>query len=189
MTSFNNEKNNQERQEKLEAARHYHRGLIQQLDISPGDFQIKNIFRDSKGREVVCIYPSEFKRDKGCFFELVTSMNNPIDQDRKVYRVPPNSCFDEEYEMTPKGSFMVPLEEVRCVYPSFAVTDQPLYVEAKTKFKPETFKTETKEVTVNVSSHEDAPYSEMTIRDFYAIHTGKPVSTKSWLNNLIKSNN
>ena len=33
----------------------------------------------------------------------------------------------------------------------------------------------------------DAPYSEMTIRDYYAIHTGKPVSSKTWLNDLIKS--
>jgi hypothetical protein len=35
---------------------------------------------------------------------------------------------------------------------------------------------------------EDAPYSEMTIRDYYAIHTGKPVSAKYWLNELIKNN-
>ena len=34
---------------------------------------------------------------------------------------------------------------------------------------------------------EDAPYSEMTIRDFMAITTGKPVSAKTWLNELIKS--
>jgi len=27
----------------------------------------------------------------------------------------------------------------------------------------------------------------MTIRDYYAIHTGKPVSSKNWLNELIKS--
>jgi hypothetical protein len=33
---------------------------------------------------------------------------------------------------------------------------------------------------------EDAPYSEMTLRDYYAIHTGKPVSAKTWLNELIK---
>jgi hypothetical protein len=33
---------------------------------------------------------------------------------------------------------------------------------------------------------DDAPYSEMTIRDYLAIHTGKPVSTKSWLNELVK---
>jgi hypothetical protein len=33
----------------------------------------------------------------------------------------------------------------------------------------------------------DAPYSEMTIRDYYAIQTGKPVSAKPWLNELIKS--
>ena len=167
------------RQEKLEAIRHYHRGLIQQLGILPNDFQIKSVYRDSRGREVVYIYPSEFKRDKGCFIELVTNMNNPLDPDRRVYRIPPNNCFEDEYEMTAKESFMVPIEELRCVYPDFAITDQPLYVETP-KFKPE---------AVKPQSNEDAPYSEMTIRDFYAIHTGKPVSTKPWLNDLIKSSN
>ena len=34
---------------------------------------------------------------------------------------------------------------------------------------------------------EDAPYSDMTIRDYYAIHTGRPVSVKPWLNELIKN--
>jgi len=33
---------------------------------------------------------------------------------------------------------------------------------------------------------DDAPYSDMTIRDYIAIHTGKPVSNKGWLNELIK---
>ena len=35
---------------------------------------------------------------------------------------------------------------------------------------------------------EDAPASEMTIRDYYAIHSNKAVSAKGWLNDLIKSN-
>ena len=34
---------------------------------------------------------------------------------------------------------------------------------------------------------EDSPYSEMTIRDYYAMRTGRPVSAKPWLNELIKS--
>ena len=34
---------------------------------------------------------------------------------------------------------------------------------------------------------EDALYAEMTIRDFYAIFTNKPVSKRTWLNDLIKS--
>ena len=34
---------------------------------------------------------------------------------------------------------------------------------------------------------EDAPYSEITIRDYYAIHTNRPVSAKGWLNDLIKN--
>jgi hypothetical protein len=34
---------------------------------------------------------------------------------------------------------------------------------------------------------EDAPYSDMTIRDYYAVHTNRPVSAKGWLNDLIKN--
>jgi hypothetical protein len=32
---------------------------------------------------------------------------------------------------------------------------------------------------------DDAPIDEMTIRDFATIMTGRPLSAKSWLNNLI----
>jgi len=35
---------------------------------------------------------------------------------------------------------------------------------------------------------EDCPYSEMTLRDYMAIHTGKPVSLKDWLNELVIKN-
>jgi hypothetical protein len=33
---------------------------------------------------------------------------------------------------------------------------------------------------------EDDLYSSMTIRDYVAIQTGRPVSTKQWLNELVK---
>jgi hypothetical protein len=172
------------KKEKLDAIRNYHSELITDLGISPLDFNMKKAFFDSNGREVVGIFGSEFRKEKGFFFELITSDLDPIDPQRKVYRVPPSTCYEEEYELNPKNSYNVPLEELRVVNPTSVAISKISAVTSSDKFNKENSST-FKNVSVNLQN--DAPYNEMTIRDYYAIHTGKPVSLKSWLNDLIKS--
>jgi hypothetical protein len=168
---------------KLDAIRAHHRDLINDLGISPLDFNMKKAFYDKQGREVVGIFGSEFRKEKGFFFELISSDLDPIDPERKVYRVPPNTCYEEEYEFNPKNSYNVPLEELRVVNPySVAITKG-----AEIFKNPEITKEKVLKNPQVSLPLEDAPYSEMTIRDYMAIHTGKPVSLKSWLNDLIKT--
>lgn len=168
---------------KLDAIRSHHRDLITDLGISPLDFNMKKSFYDKKGREVVGIFGSEFRKEKGFFFELISSDLDPIDPERKVYRVPPTASYEEEYELNPKNSYNVPLEELRVVNPyTVAITKSTDYLKKVEKEK--TFKPQQVSVPLQV---EDCPYSEMTIRDYMAIHTGKPVSLKPWLNELIKT--
>jgi hypothetical protein len=144
---------------------------------------MKKAFYDKQGREVVGIFGSEFRKEKGFFFELISSDLDPIDPERKVYRVPPNTCYEEEYEFNPKNSYNVPLEELRVVNPySVAITKG-----AEIFKNPEIIKEKVLKNPQVSLPLEDAPYSEMTIRDYMAIHTGKPVSLKSWLNDLIKT--
>jgi hypothetical protein len=170
------------KKDKLTAIRDYHKDLINDLGISVSDFNMKKSFRDKHGREVVGIFSSEFERSKGFFFELITSDLDPEDPERKVYRVPPNPNYEEEYEINQKNSYNVPLEELRVINP---------YSAAISKFSSVVTPEKTKEKTLNIQRIEvpleDAPYSEMTIRDYMAIHTGKPVSQKAWLNELVKS--
>lgn len=168
---------------KLDAIRSHHTGLINDLGVSPLDFNMKKAFYDKQGREVVGIFGSEFRKEKGFFFELISSDLDPIDPERKVYRVPPNACYEEEYELNPKNSYNVPLEELRVVNPySATITKGTQFSKLDEKSKEKVLKNP--QVSLSL---QDAPYSEMTIRDYMAIHTGKPVSLKSWLNELIKT--
>lgn len=172
----------------LEEMRAYHGPVLEELGASRLDFQMKMAFYDKQARNVVGIFASEFKRENGFYFELITREFDPVDENRTLYRIPYNPSFDDEYEMNEKGSYLVPIEELRMVTPASvaisgpsALLDQP---------KSRTASTSTAKSTPSYRAPEpigDAPYSEMTIRDYYAIHTGRPVSTKTWLNELIRT--
>ena len=167
---------------KLDAIRNYHSDLINDLGISPLDFNMKKAFYDKRGREVVGIFGSEFRRGKGFFFELISSDLDPIDPERKVYRVPPNGSYEDEYELNPKNSYNVPLEELRVVNTYAAAISKEKTIENMENSKKNVLKSEQSFIPL-----QDEPYSQMTIRDYFAIHTGKPVSQKGWLNDLIKT--
>lgn len=170
---------------KLEAIRNYHQELISDLGISKIDFNMKMPFYDQQGRMVVGIFASEFKKEKGFFFELINRSLDPADAERKVYRVPPSSSFNEEYELNEKGSYLVPLEELRVVNEQSVAISKASAVTSSDKVLKPNFPDIAYKAPAPM---EDAPYNEMTIRDYYAIHTGKPVSAKAWLNELIKNN-
>jgi len=173
------------RQRRLEEIRDYHQDLINDLGIQRGDFNMKSVLYDRQNRLVVGIFASEFRKDKGFYFEIIDRHTlEPADRLRKVYRIPNNPHFEHEYEVNDKGSYLVPIEELRVVNPTSVAISGPSAVVEKPSLKnPIPTYRPTPE-----GSGEDAPYSDMTIRDYFAIHTGKPVSTRHWLNDLIKSN-
>lgn len=175
---------------KTKEIRDYNLDLISDLGISYYDFNMKTQFYDEQARLVVGIFPSEFKKTKGFFFELIDSDLIPVDPERKVYRVPFNSAFEEEYELNAKGSYLVPIEELKVVHRSSVAISK---MSAFTGTDDSVFKV-TQKAQENAGSipkapalMEDAPYSDMTIRDYYAVHTNRPVSAKGWLNDLIKN--
>jgi len=178
--------NAQWKKDKLEAIRSFHQELISDLGIERSDFNMKMPFYDQKARMVVGIFASEFKKDKGFFFELVTRQLDPADEERKVYRVAPSGSYEEEYELNEKGSYLVPVEELRVVNPDSVAISKSSAVTASDNFLKGT--QPLVERYKAPAPMEDAAYSEMTIRDYYAIHSGKPVSAKNWLNELIKNN-
>ena len=199
MTSFNLQSAEEQKKEwkrsKLEAIRTYHMELIKDLGISVTDFNMKMPFHNKSGKLVVGIFSSEFKKEKGFYFELVTRELDPVDVKRTVYRIPYNAAFEEEYELNEKGSYLVPIEELRSIDPQSIAVTKYASVESTQNIEPIVFTTNANPILKNVPVYNapasmdmsDAPYSEMTIRDYYAIHTGKPVSAKPWLNELIKS--
>ena len=97
MTTFNLQSAEEQKKEwkrsKLEAIRTYHTELIKDLGISVTDFNMKMPFHNKSGKLVVGIFSSEFKKEKGFYFELVTRELDPVDVKRTVYRIPYNASF------------------------------------------------------------------------------------------------
>ena len=79
---------------KLETIRDYHQKLIDNLEIPRTDFNMEMAFYDKQGRNVVGIFASEFKKEKGFYFELITRDLEPLDAERTVYKIPSNSAFE-----------------------------------------------------------------------------------------------
>jgi hypothetical protein len=184
-TSVSKDEKEQLKKDALEQIRVYHNELIKDLGISKFDFQMKRLFMDQYKRTVIGVYPSEFEREKGMFVELVDAQHKPLDTERKVYRIAPNKNFSEEYEVTNFGSYLVPVDELRVVNPvSVALFKSTAVTSSDRVLKQESI--QSAPVVIEAPAV-DAPYSEMTIRDHYAMISGKPVSLKPWLNDLIKS--
>lgn len=185
------------KKQKLDLIRFYHRGLIKDLGITQNDFGMKMTFYDAYGRKVIGVFDNEFQREKGFFIELVTPSWEPADPERKVYRIAPSDCFDEEYEKkvkNEKASYLVPVDELRPVDPeAVAISKSSAVTSSDQVFNTRNQQTQSAPVSKPAPSGnlviEDAPYNDMTIRDYMAIHTGRPVSKKGWLNDLIKSSN
>lgn len=176
--------------EKTASMREYNSEVIQSLGISPYDFNMKSQFLDDYKRLVVGVFPSEFKRPKGFYFELIDSDLNPIDPDRKIYKIPYTESFDGEYELNAKGSYLVPIEDLKVVHrSSILISKEGAFSEPTGGFKVTAkAQQELNNISKVPTLTEDAPYSEMTIRDYFAIKVNKPVSNKNWLNELIKNN-
>jgi len=188
------------KRQRLEDIRAYHADLIRELGITPNDFQMKMLFYNKQGKLVVGIFPSEFERENGFYFEIINRDYEPQDfKNRTIYRIPKNDAYQEEYEMTSKGSYLVPLEELRVVNPaSVAISGASAIIDAPTtavsgSFRPVGTIADSKPSQQTAyrapGPMEDAPFSQMTIRDYVAIKSSKPVSAKPWLNELIKTLN
>jgi hypothetical protein len=191
LEGMDDDEKRQYRQKKLKEMHDYNEDLIKDLGISKTDFNMKKAFTRN-GIIVVGIFENEFKKTKGFYFELINSDIEPDDPTRTVYRLSPTEFYADEYEMDEYGKYLVPVDQLRIINrQSAAISKSSAATSSDRVLKDEpTLKTAIKPAlpfTDNSSLKvEDAPYSEMTIRDYLAIHTGKPVSTKSWLNELIK---
>lgn len=69
--------------QKINEIRDYNRNVIEDLGISPYDFNMKTPFKDSTGKLVVGIFASEFKKPKGFSLNLLISILTPLIQIEK----------------------------------------------------------------------------------------------------------
>lgn len=178
---------NKEREVMLQEARKYHKNLISDLKISENDFTIKTKFRH-QGVIVIPVMGYEFLKPKGLYFEVVKNdYTGFADENRTVYRLPNSEKEEAIPDPIYEDRYLVPLEVLRVVDPhsvaiskDAAVLSSDPILKAIKQEQPQTVK------LFSTKTTDDAPYGDMTIRDYFAIHTGKPVSNKEWLNDLIK---
>lgn len=159
-----------QKKEKVNAAREYHSSLLSEYGAEPTDFNLKLQFFD-KGSKVIGVFPSEFRNKNGFFMEYADSNLDFTDPKRTVYRLAPIDNYEDVYNILKSGSYAVPIEDLE-------------EVKAKS-YKPK------QDFTVNfdtLTEVKDENISNMTITDFAAIMWMKPVSEKQWLNNLINQN-
>ena len=113
-------------------------------------------------------FESEMKED--VYTEMVSMQLESEDPSRTLYKVRYNPHFEEEYAKSAPMSngscrYFIPLDEMEAIDPT---------------------KSENKKITIPKDPDADLPMDQMTMRDYVAIHTGKPVSFKPWLNELIQ---
>jgi len=130
-----------------------------------------------KNEYFIGVFPSEIRKGKDIYTEFTSSDLDVEDPERTLYKWRYNPHYEEEYEKTEvsaTGSFryLIPVAElVKIQFDEEPTSEPALFPNFEEIMNPDL----------------DAPLSQMTIRDLAAIMLSKPVSTKSWLNDLIKN--
>lgn len=161
----------EEKKKKIEDARLYHSTLLKDNGAKDTDFNFKLAFYN-EGVNIVGIFPNEFTKKNGFFLELVNSTLDPINDQRKVYKLSPRENYEDIYKILPSGTYAVPLEDLEEVKPIIKGELNPKFIVETTEEKPKL----------------DDHYSHLTIKDLAAILWQKPVSEKQWLNDLVIKN-
>jgi hypothetical protein len=163
---------NQDRKEKLKKLREFHQKTLNELGVPDAIFIPKMAYTPTGKSELfIGFFNNEISKGQDIFTEFCSRDNDPEYEDRGLYRWKYNSHFEEEYEKTAPNStgsvrYLVPVSEL---------------------IKVKSYTQSESEVPFNIMDPDsDAPMDQMTLRDYAAIHLGKPVSMKPWLNEIIK---
>jgi len=143
-------------------------------------------------------FDSELNHGQDVYTEMVSIMMESEDPSRTLYKYRYNPHYKTELA-TVEGAasstrYYIPLDELEVVEmpdvpvkrgrgrPRKSTTD--IAANKVTVFR-EPIRTV---VTESDDEVEDQLMEKMTIRDYIAIHTGNPVSTKSWINKIVTKN-
>jgi hypothetical protein len=163
MFKTSNEKN-LSKKEKINLLKQKHEPLFSKLGIENPLYAPKMMFGSPL---VFYMFESEIKEAKDLYTEKVTRDFDSEDETRTLYvwKYNPNYIKNYETKETSHGEmYVIPFSELTPI-----IED-----------------TDADEFDIP-NPDDDAPFSELTIRDLAAILTGKPVSHKNWLNKIIKN--
>jgi hypothetical protein len=158
--------------EKISLLREKHQPSFDRLGVPNALFFPKMAYRPSGKDELyVSFFESELKRAEDIYTEAVSRDYISESDNRELWLWRYNPHWQSEYETTEANAlghvrYLVPVSELT------KIPDTPVVVDKFASLE---------------SSLGDLPFSEMTIKDFAAIMSWKPVSEKAWLNELINS--
>jgi len=169
----------EDKKAKLKLLREFHQKTLNDLGKPNAVFIPKMAYKPhGKTERFIACFLSEINRGEDVFIEFCSRDNDPEDPDRRLYKWIFNAHFEAEYEKTPPDPttghvrYLIPVGEL-------------IVVKVNKVSEPEI--TEQKEINFEelADPNDDLPMDQMTMRDYAAIHLGKPVSRKQWLNDLI----
>lgn len=179
------------RKEKVVELKEKHRNLIDLIeeDYDKIKFIPKSAYNPAPGKEkIISFFPSELNSGEDIYTEFVSKELVPEDPERRLWKWPFNPYWETEYEKsephpaTGDRRYLVPVEEL------IDVTEL-IREKVVTKYNLQQTETITKselDFDSLPDPDNDAPMSEMTMRDECAIRWQLPVSRKKWLNELIR---
>jgi len=162
---------------KVSELREYHQPTFDALGIPDAYFYPKLAYRPKGKDELhISLFPSELRKGTDIYTEFVSTDYVLQDSERTLWRLHFNPHWEEEYDTTDTTEsairYLIPVSElVKVKAPAKTVATRAGV--AVTEFE-------------DFSNLLDCPVSEMTVRDLAAILLKKPVSNKSWLNDLVK---
>lgn len=174
----------------IDGLRMHHQEMFDELGISNALFFPKMAYVPKFGKEkVISFFPSEISRGQDIYTEFVSRDYNPEDPDRKLWVWKHNPFYETEYQtsephpVTGDVRYLIPIDELIQANAS-EIEDEmdPNYVPWKEDDEPASLDFSK---TLPDADLGDIPLSEMTMRDYAAIHLNKPVSRKKWLNDII----
>jgi len=152
--------------------REKHQDVFEEIGKPHAYFYPKIAYRPvDKDELYVSFFPSELNKGDDIYTEFISRDYTPEDSNRTLWVLRYNPHWKEEYEPTQVNDlstarYLVPVSELSKV-------NLP-----KKEQEADPFRSLADFV-------DDCPFSQMTVRDFATIMTGKPVSYKTWLNKLI----
>ena len=165
-----------DKREKLKKLREYHQPLLDAIGAGGATFIPKMAYRPY-GKTELCIafFASEINKGEDVYLEFTSKELVPEDPERRLYKWKFNPHFEEEYEKTEPNPttghvrYLVVVEELT-VIKHLAKEVEEVQLELKLDVP---------------DPDSDQPFTQLTIRDYAAIHLNKPVSHKEWLNKII----
>lgn len=170
--------------EKIAALKVKHEPIFKIIDKSNPLFFPKMAYKPrGKDEKFISFFVNELKRGQDIYTEFVSRDYTPEDPNRELYLWRFNPHWASEYEAVgddPLIRYLIPVSELTKI-------TLPELEKTKDSSKIFTFD-DSFELKPQDSPFEDAPLSELTIRDLTAILLAEPVSTRKWLNDIISKN-